>query len=630
MDPGCSPARKWWARTACEWLWYKRVPGLLGTNSAEEEREREREREERAPRRGGELERREREREREEREERVKRGIRWLERGFQIDTKTYMLTVQTLVTWANEGFFWELMLIRNISDWKMYISTALQRGWPLAMFVQSIPKAIVASQAVENYGNTSAAMQEDVWLEHGESVVDGHTDSGAPVGGYGASGIEVDDEGNGSQREAQEQAYEGHGSQAEPQGQEDEGHGSQAEPQEQGMAEEELTPELLDPGIDLGHRSYMSAVQHKHLAIFQCRLPKEYLELDNRWIERLRGVGLLTFYRLVEGGPVGRHGRARPRMMIDNSLIMALVDRWRSETHTFHLPCGEMAPTQQDVAYLLGLPIAGDAVGPRVVPASWRDDLEVRFAGVDRLDHLGALDPHPNSRGSAKSWLLQFQATNLHPDADDDSVRRSLEAYLLWLFGFIIMALATPSTRSSYPTRKRDSADAPEDAVPLWSWGSAVLAATYRGLCDACINDESNARFQGCALLLQLWSYERLAVGRPTVDHRAYEAQYYGEHDDDGPTMGTLWVCPREARRTYPNFVVELDQLVAENVIWEPYSAEFVTSRAPYGLSSWCTSNEALWYTTVSLVYDIYIEAHSPDRVMRQFGYARNFRWHIE
>jgi len=124
---------------------------------------------------------------------------------------------------------------------------------------------------------------------------------------------------------------------------------------------------------------------------------------------RLRGAGLLTFCRLVEGGPIGRHGRGRPRLMIDNSLITALVDRWRPETHAFHMPCGEMAPTLQDVSYLLGLPIAGTAVGPRVVPASWKDDLEIRFAGVDRLDDLGALEPHPNARGPAKAWLLQFK-----------------------------------------------------------------------------------------------------------------------------------------------------------------------------------------------------------------------------
>ncbi|WVZ84615.1 hypothetical protein U9M48_031633 [Paspalum notatum var. saurae] len=360
----------------------------------------------------------------------------------------------------------------------------------------------------------------------------------------------------------------------------------------------------------------MSAVEHKHLATFQCRPPKEYLELDNRWLQRLWGAGLLTFCRLVEGGPIGRHGRGRPRLMIDNSLITALVGRWRPETHTFHMPCGEMAPTLQDVSYLLGLPIAGTAVGPRVVPASWKDDLEIRFAGVDRLDDLGALEPHPNAWGPAKAWLLQFKATSLHPDTDDESVRRSLEAYLLWLFGFIMFKNGTSNSVDKMHPRM---------LFPFGVGVRAVLpAATYRGLCDACSKDESNARFRGCALLLRLWSYERLAVGRPIVDHRGYEARYYGRHDDDGPTMGTLW-----ARRTYPSFVVALDRLVAEDVIWEPYSAAAVGSRAPYGLSSMCTSNETLWYTTASLVYDIYIEPHRPHELCDGSGARGSFRYHV-
>ena len=38
-----------------------------------------------------------------------------------------------------------------------------------------------------------------------------------------------------------------------------------------------------------------------------------------------------------------------------------------------------MTPTLQDVAYLLGLPIVGEAVGPRVVAASWKDELEASW-----------------------------------------------------------------------------------------------------------------------------------------------------------------------------------------------------------------------------------------------------------
>ncbi|XP_040953645.1 protein MAINTENANCE OF MERISTEMS-like [Gossypium hirsutum] len=43
-------------------------------------------------------------------------------------------------------------------------------------------------------------------------------------------------------------------------------------------------------------------------------------------------------------------------------LIFALVERWRPETHTFRLPCGECTVTLEDVAVQLGLPIDGNAV----------------------------------------------------------------------------------------------------------------------------------------------------------------------------------------------------------------------------------------------------------------------------
>ncbi|MFQ6634319.1 hypothetical protein Gotur_011621 [Gossypium turneri] len=43
-------------------------------------------------------------------------------------------------------------------------------------------------------------------------------------------------------------------------------------------------------------------------------------------------------------------------------LIFAIVERWRPETHTFHLPYGECTITLDDVELQLGLPIDGNAV----------------------------------------------------------------------------------------------------------------------------------------------------------------------------------------------------------------------------------------------------------------------------
>ena len=77
---------------------------------------------------------------------------------------------------------------------------------------------------------------------------------------------------------------------------------------------------------------------------------------------RLRAAGLLPLARLVEGDKL-RSQVARPdrmtRFQYDYPLLCALLDRWRPETHTFHFPVGELAPTLEDVALLTGLPCAG-------------------------------------------------------------------------------------------------------------------------------------------------------------------------------------------------------------------------------------------------------------------------------
>ena len=64
-----------------------------------------------------------------------------------------------------------------------------------------------------------------------------------------------------------------------------------------------------------------------------------------------------------------------------------------------------------------------------------------------------------------------------------------------------------------------------------------------------------NAILAGCPLLLQLWSYERLAVGRPLVSHEPYHGGMYGEEEDERPTMGTIWIW-RQVRSYTSNFVI--------------------------------------------------------------------------
>ena len=54
-------------------------------------------------------------------------------------------------------------------------------------------------------------------------------------------------------------------------------------------------------------------------------------------------------------------------------------------------------------------PYRRGAVGPRVVAASWKDELEARFALVDRVEEAGPINPHPRVAGPSKTWFYSLQ-----------------------------------------------------------------------------------------------------------------------------------------------------------------------------------------------------------------------------
>ncbi|MFQ6663388.1 hypothetical protein Gotur_030937 [Gossypium turneri] len=54
---------------------------------------------------------------------------------------------------------------------------------------------------------------------------------------------------------------------------------------------------------------------------------------------------------------------------LDPKLISTFIERWRLETHIFHLPCGECTITLEDMQLQLGLPVDGSVLTGSAQPA---------------------------------------------------------------------------------------------------------------------------------------------------------------------------------------------------------------------------------------------------------------------
>ena len=110
-------------------------------------------------------------------------------------------------------------------------------------------------------------------------------------------------------------------------------------------------------------------------------------------------------------------------MELDHTLITTLVERWHSETHTFHLLHGEMGITLQDIEVMLGVPVVGLPVIGGVKldwPALCRELLGHR--PPDPVPH-----PHKNMSILAGarirvSWLKEQFRGPLPTDATDEVV----------------------------------------------------------------------------------------------------------------------------------------------------------------------------------------------------------------
>ncbi|KAH1203035.1 Serine/threonine-protein phosphatase 7 long form [Glycine max] len=168
-------------------------------------------------------------------------------------------------------------------------------------------------------------------------------------------------------------------------------------------------------------------------------------------------------------------------LKINAALISAFIERWRPETHTFHLRCGEATITLQDVSVLLGLRTDG---APLIGSTN--------FDWADLCEELLGVRPQEGElEGSVVK--LSWQAHHFsHINIDGGNVEQ----------------LQSSRVSLRYLQFLRDF-----EQCSTYVWGPVVLAYLYREMCSA--TDYKVKSIGGMCILIQMWAWERCTTLAP-------------------------------------------------------------------------------------------------------------------
>jgi hypothetical protein len=75
-----------------------------------------------------------------------------------------------------------------------------------------------------------------------------------------------------------------------------------------------------------------------------------------------------------------------------------------------------------------------------------------------------------------------------------------------------------------------------------------------------------------------------------------------------------------QVRGCYQSITEAFDFYPGDTVVWDPYSPDSIAARYLGGLSDLCTRDQKYWLTKSKIVFDIFMEEMSQQRVMRQFN----------
>ncbi|XBH99716.1 hypothetical protein VPH35_128972 [Triticum aestivum] len=298
---------------------------------------------------------------------------------------------------------------------------------------------------------------------------------------------------------------------------------------------------------------------------------------DERYTPYIKHAGLFPWILLVS--------RSTPNL--NAPLVSALVDRWRPETHSFHLRTGEMTVTLEDVSLITGLAIDGRPLCMSTDSDGWREQM-IALIGMAPTEAEDDVEEGEEKKkrerkaaGAAFTWIQNNFAT-CPPDATDDVIQTHARVYMWYI---VSRTLFPDSTGKNAPWMWLKALTVFDSK---WSWGSATLAYLYRQLDDACCRITPSAGIGGNLLLL-FWDI----VSEMTND----------------------------VNLMYQKYIAELDTITPEQVEWQPYGAgESLGYTTEFRLNPMCLRDKDLWLMRCPLICNWAVEFHLPHRVYRQFG----------
>ncbi|KAL9669847.1 hypothetical protein QQ045_007397 [Rhodiola kirilowii] len=291
----------------------------------------------------------------------------------------------------------------------------------------------------------------------------------------------------------------------------------------------------------------------------------------------------------------------------DPLLLTAVIERWRPETHTFHLNEGEATITLQDVSLLTGLSVEGE---PMMGKSQLNfDEVCVRLLGV----YPECYDKGPGM--TKRSWFTNH-LVQIPVDADDETLKKYARAYLLNLIGSTLFSDKSGTTIPLYFLPLLEDLD----RVRNYSWGSVVLACLYSNMCGACMIRHS--QFAGAPLIIQFWVWDRLSrIGALKITVPVVLPPTDAEFEPTlcGAWSYLKWVGPKRwvgvPHESLLQYRDAIQKMQPDDFIWRSYDYTLFELLNPICLKG----QQTTWRADAPLICYNTIEWHHPARVARYY-----------